>query len=122
MVSSTGTPVWYFGRLSICATSSSAQVVRRVAGQYVHCGDQLRVSVHHNRRLVTVEASTVALAAVAKLSVLSVMQGHRPVPAHRVIRRLRVLEQQPVRVGHNPGQQGLPRPLVRPVDGRFLLR
>ena len=43
------------------------QVVRSVAGQYLHRGNQLGVSVHHNRRLVAVEPPAAALVAVAHL-------------------------------------------------------
>ena len=84
------------------------QIVRSNAGQYVHCGDQLGAGVHHNRRLVTVEASTAALVPMAHLRV---MHRHRPVPAHpvpeahSVISALHVLEQQSAqqfRRRHNP--------------------
>ena len=58
------------------------QVVRSVAGQYLHRGDQLGVGVHHNRRLVAVEPPAAALVAVAHLRV---MHRHHPVPAHPVL-------------------------------------
>ena len=94
MASSTGTPVL----ASLCSTSSSApRVVGSVAGQYLHGGDQLGVGVHHNRRLVSVEPFTAALAAMAHLRV---MRRHHAVPAHpvleiySVISALHILEQQ----------------------------
>ena len=58
------------------------QVVRSVAGQYLHGRDQLGVGVHHNRRLVPVEPPTAALVAVAHLRV---MHRHHPVLAHPVL-------------------------------------
>ena len=52
MASSTGTPVL----VSLASTSSSdPRLSDSVARQYLHGGDQLRVGVHHNRRLVSVE-------------------------------------------------------------------
>ena len=73
------------------------RVVRSVTGQYLHGSDQLRVGIHHNCRLVSVEPFTAALVAVAHLRV---MHRHHPVPAHTVpeihsvISALHVLEQQ----------------------------
>ena len=58
------------------------QVVRSVAGQYLHGRDQLGVGVHHNRRLVPVEPPTAALVAVAHLRV---MHRHHSVLAHPVL-------------------------------------
>ena len=57
------------------------QVVRSVAGQYLHGGDQLGVGVHHNRRLVPVEPPAAALVPVARLRVVD---RHHPVPTHPV--------------------------------------
>ena len=58
-----------------------SQVVRSVAGQYLHGGDQLGVGIHDDGRLVSVEPSTAALVAMAHLRV---MHRHHPVPAHPV--------------------------------------
>ena len=84
------------------------QVVRSVAGQYLHRGDQLGVGVHHIRRLVAVEPPAAALVAVAHLRV---MHRRHPVPAHPVLEAdsalspFHVLEQQlpqQFRRRHNP--------------------
>ena len=101
------------------------RVVRSVAGQYLHGGDQLGVGVHHNRRLVSVEPFTAALVPMAHLRV---MRRHHPVPAHpileayseahSVIGPLHVLEQQlpqQFRRRHNPLPLGA-------VLGQFPLR
>ena len=58
------------------------QVVRSVAGQYRHGGDQLGVGIHHNRRLVPVKPPAAALVAVAHLRVV---HRHHPVLAHPVL-------------------------------------
>ena len=73
------------------------QVVRSVAGQYFHSSNELGIGVHHNRRLVPVEATAAALVAVAHLRV---MHRHHPVLAHPVLETntvagaLHILEQQ----------------------------
>ena len=94
--------------LALLHQFQSPQVVRSVAGQYLHGGDQLRVAVHHNRRLVPVEPPAAALVAVAHLRV---MHRHHPVPAHSVLEAdsviiaFHVLEQQlsqQFRRRHNP--------------------
>ena len=72
------------------------QIVRSVAGQYLHGGDQLGIGVHHDRRLVPVEPPAAALVAVAHLRI---MHRHHAVPAHpaleaySVISALHVLNQ-----------------------------
>ena len=73
------------------------QVVRSVAGQYFHSSNELGIGVHHNRRLMPVEAPAAALVAVAHLRV---MHRHHPILAHPVLETntvagaLHVLEQQ----------------------------
>ena len=55
--------------------------VGSVAGQHIHGGDQLGVGVHHNRRLVPVEAPPAALVPVAQLRVV---HRQHPVLAHPI--------------------------------------
>ena len=106
------------------------QVVRSVARQYLHGRDQLRVGVHHNRRLMPVEPSAAALVAVAHLRV---MHRHHPVLGYAVLEAdsiavaLHVLEQQlpqqlrrrhdalPLRAALRQFTLRLPRHLQQPV-------
>ena len=73
------------------------RVVRSVARQHLHGGDQLSAGVHHDGRLVPVEPFAAALASVAHLRVMHrhhTVLAHPVLEAHSVIGTLHVLEQQ----------------------------
>ena len=78
----------YFGP----PVSRAPRLSGALPGNTSTAGNQLRVSVHHNRRLVPVEAPAAALVAMAHLRVVD---RHHPAPAHPVLEAHSVIRSAP---------------------------